>query len=100
MRKRKEIDGKDVEKLAGFGLNNTEIAEFFGVSEGTIRNRFYEFLTKGRAVVKMKLKKKQMEVAMDGNVVMLIWLGKQYLNQSEKSEEKNEIKFIVERKKI
>ena len=34
---------------------------------------------------KLELKQKQWDVAMeDGNVQMLIWLGKQYLGQSEK----------------
>jgi|TARA_Y100000593_G_C4189406_1_gene276085 hypothetical protein len=34
---------------------------------------------------KLELKQKQWDVAMeDGNVQMLIWLGKQYLGQSDK----------------
>ena len=32
----------------------------------------------------VELRKKQFEMAMDGNVQMLIWLGKQYLGQSDK----------------
>ena len=32
------------------------------------------------------LRQKQFEMAMDGDVRMLIWLGKQYLGQSEKPE--------------
>jgi len=30
------------------------------------------------------LKRKQVEVALAGNTTMLIWLGKQYLDQSDK----------------
>ena len=37
---------------------------------------------------KIELRKKQWEIAMDGNVKMLIWLGKQYLGQSESPEVK------------
>ena len=37
---------------------------------------------------KIELRKKQWEVAMDGDVRMLIWLGKQYLGQSESPEVK------------
>jgi len=36
--------------------------------------------------MRIKLAQKQYEVAMSGNVTMLIWLGKQYLSQSEKQE--------------
>jgi hypothetical protein len=31
----------------------------------------------------MRLRRKQIEVAMKGNAVMLIWLGKQILSQSD-----------------
>jgi transposase len=85
-RPRKEIEGNKVKLLAGYGMNNSEIAEFFGVNETTIRNNFSEFLTKGRAEQKNKLRRKQMQVAMKGNVIMLIWLGKQILGQIEKVE--------------
>ena len=37
---------------------------------------------------KIDLRKKQWEVAMDGNVQMLIWLGKQYLGQRDTPETK------------
>ena len=33
---------------------------------------------------KRELREKQWEVAMEGNVQMLIWLGKQHLGQSDK----------------
>ena len=80
------IDASEVEKLAGIGCTNVEIAEFFGCSEGTIRGRFCENLKKGRAGLKKRLRKKQIEIALGGNVSMLIWLGKQYLGQKEKAE--------------
>ena len=35
---------------------------------------------------KIALKKKQFDMAMKGNVPMLIWLGKQYLGQMDKQE--------------
>ena len=37
---------------------------------------------------KIELREKQWEVAMDGNVQMLIWLGKQYLGQRDTPEHK------------
>ena len=85
-RPKKAIDARQVEKLAAIGCTNVEIADVFAVSEGTIRNRFYENLAKGRTQLKQKLRRKQMAVAMKGNVAMLIFLGKQYLEQSDKQE--------------
>jgi hypothetical protein len=81
-----DIPELKVEQLASFGCTNTEIAQFFGVDESTIRKGFPENLTKGRASGKIKLRQLQMRAAEGGNVSMLIWLGKQVLGQQERSE--------------
>jgi transcription initiation factor TFIIIB Brf1 subunit/transcription initiation factor TFIIB len=99
-RKKIDISGKEVEKLASYGLTNTEIAEFFGVNESTIRRRFADFLTKGRATAKMKLRRKQMQVALAGNVSMLIWLGKQILGQKESPVDVSDITITVKRSEV
>lgn len=98
--KKIKIKGSEIEKLAKYGLTNVEIAEFFGISEASLRRLYNEFLTKGRMDVKIKLRRKQLAVAMNGNVTMLIWLGKQMLGQSEKNIENIEVKIIVERRII
>lgn len=41
---------------------------------------------------RMSLRREQFRVAMDGDRQMLLWLGKQYLNQSEKAVVKQETK--------
>lgn len=100
---KKRIELKEeqkIEKLASFGLNNKEIAEALGYNETTLTNNFGLFLIKGRANLKEKLKRKQIAVALQGNVVMLIWLGKQYLGQAERSEDDGEYKIIVEERII
>ena len=89
---------KQVEKLASYGLFNTEIAEVLGYDDTTLKRKFEKFLTKGKLNLKMKLRRKQIEVAMNGNVVMLIWLGKQYLGQAEKVEGTGELKVTILRK--
>ena len=89
---------KQVEKLASYGLFNTEIAEVLGYDDTTLKRKFEKFLTKGKLNLKMKLRRKQIEVAMNGNVVMLIWLGKQYLGQAEKVEGSGELKVTILRK--
>ena len=84
--KKYDIDTEKVEQLAGFGCTNTEIASFFGCSENTIRRSYGEFLAKGRDKGKIRLRQLQWRAAERGNTTMLIWLGKQVLGQSEKTE--------------
>ena len=79
-----DIDSEQVEKLAQIQCTNVEIAAFFGCDESTIRDRFPEQLKKGREAGKISLRRKQFQVAQGGNVSMLIWLGKQYLGQTDK----------------
>lgn len=100
MRKEKNKDCVIIERLAKCGLTNKEIADALGYDENTLKRNFEIFLIKGRANLKERLKRKQIQVAMQGNVTMLIWLGKQYLGQAEKIEESGEYKIVVERKNI
>ena len=91
---------KQVEKLASYGLTNKEIAEALGYDDSTLKRKFENFLTKGKANLKQRLKRKQIEVAMNGNVSMLIWLGKQYLGQAEKLDENGEYEIVINRKTV
>ena len=81
-----EIDEDQVRKLAERQWSNVQIASFFDVSEKTIRNRFSELLAKGREKGKGYLRDLQWKAAAKGNTSILIWLGKQYLGQSDKTE--------------
>ncbi len=76
-----EINGELVEKMASWGCKTKEIADWFGVSDETITRRFMAELTKGRTVLKTNLRQWQISCAKDKNVTMLIWLGKQLLDQ-------------------
>lgn len=100
MKKEKNKEEITIQKLASYGLTNKEIAEALGYDDNTLKRNFEIFLIKGKANLKERLKRKQIQVAMQGNVTMLIWLGKQYLGQAEKIEESGEYKIIVERKNI
>ena len=84
--KKYDLDTDQVEKLAGFGCTNTEIASFFGCDESLIRKSYSEFLTKGREKGKIRLRQLQWRQAERGNTSMLIWLGKQVLGQTDKTE--------------
>ncbi len=85
-RPKKEISAVQVYKLAKMHNTNEEIAEFFGCSTDTVERRFAGELAKGRAEGKQRLRKLQWIAAEKGNVIMQIWLGKQYLGQKDKSE--------------
>jgi predicted transcriptional regulator len=72
-----------VGQMALEGAKNTDIADKLNCDEATIRKVFSEILRKKRAERRMNLRKKQYDLAMRGNVPILIWLGKQELDQYE-----------------
>ena len=82
-RPKKKIDAEQVKKLAAIHCTNEEIASVVGCSKDTLERRFAAILKDGRAAGKMSLKRKQYELAMNGNVTLLIWLGKILLGQRE-----------------
>ena len=84
--KKYDIDQEEVFKLASYGCTNTEIADFFGCSKDLISKSYSTNVLKGRIDLKKRLRKAQIDSALGGNSTMLIWLGKQYLEQTEKSE--------------
>lgn len=80
-RKLLDIDEEEVRRMADAGCNDTEIADFFGCAHSTIARRFAQILVKSRVTIKQSLRRKQLEMALDGDKTMLIWLGKQMLEQ-------------------
>lgn len=82
-RPKEQIGAEQVTKLAALGATHQEIAHFFGVDRSTITKRFSPEIAKGRAEVRFKLRRWQLEAAERGNTAMLIWLGKNMLGQSE-----------------
>ena len=89
--KKYDIDTNQVEKLSSFGCTNIEIGSFFGCSPDLLEKSYSEFLTKGRDKGKIRLRQLQWKLAEGDathppNATMLIWLGKQILGQTDKSE--------------
>lgn len=91
-RPRKEIDQHTFEKLCEIQCTLEEIANVLRVSEDTVERwcrRTYErgfadTYKKFSAHGKSSLRRYQFEAARKGNATMLVWLGKQWLGQSDK----------------
>ena len=81
--KKYNLDTDQIKKLASLGCTNKEMGDFFGCSADLLEKRYSEFLTKGRAEQKLRLRQLQWKSAEKGNIVMQIWLGKQILGQPE-----------------
>tara|TARA_R100000458_G_C8238021_1_gene217816 strand:- start:94 stop:489 length:396 start_codon:yes stop_codon:yes gene_type:complete len=81
-----DIDPDKVEMLASFGCSTVEIAKLHNCDEHTIRKRFKEELERGRESMKIKLRQLQWKQAENSNTSLLIFLGKQYLGQSDRNE--------------
>jgi hypothetical protein len=79
--------------------NQVYCAEKLGINIDTLADRikertglsFSEYKDQKKEAMRVNIRKKQYDVAMAGNVSMLIWLGKNELGQKDKSE--NEIKI-------
>lgn len=93
-RQKKWIDWDIVGKLAHIQCTSDEIAHVIGVSVHLLLKRckeengitFPEFLDKNRIGGKIAIRRAQFEKAINSDdTSMLIWLGKQYLGQSEKA---------------
>ena len=89
-RPRVEIDQKQFENLCGLQCTLAEIADFFHCSEDTIERwckrtyneKFAEVFKKHSGKGKISLRRAQFRLA-EKNASMAIWLGKQYLGQSD-----------------
>lgn len=93
-----EIDQEDFEKLCHIQCVESEIAAWFRCSEDTIERWCKRIYGKTFAAVfeekrqggRISLRRAQFQEAIKGNTALLIWLGKQYLGQTdvEKSDRK------------
>ena len=86
------LDPRQVEELARIGCTEADMAAVLGVSVDTIQRRkraseeFRGVIEKGQASLRNSVRRLQVKKALDGNVTMLIWLGKQLLGQSDRQE--------------
>lgn len=92
-RKRAVIDWNKVDKYLQAQCDGTGIAGLLGIHPETLydackrdkKTDFSVYAAQKKGEGKEILRAKQFEVAMSGDKAMLIWLGKQYLGQNDKT---------------
>lgn len=78
------IPEEEVAQLSQYHCTNKEMADFYGVPLQTFMDNFRDIIDKNRIITKQRLRKAQLDLALNGkDRVMLIWLGKQMLGQSD-----------------
>ena len=93
-RPKKVIDYTTLERLCHLQCTGEECAAVLGISYETLNTRlkddgeggFLEYNKRHGQSGKASLRRLQWKVAEKGNTSMLIWLGKQYLGQSDKKD--------------
>jgi len=85
-RPRKEIDEAAVIKLAKLGCTSDEIGHIVGLDGSNIRRRYGPLLKAVKSETKSALRRAQLNKAFNGDTAMLIWLGKNWLKQSDSGE--------------
>jgi hypothetical protein len=83
-RDKKIVPPEEVYKLAALGCKNIEIAQWFGVTEDAISRNFAAELEKGRAAVKISLRRAMLNNACQNNAASVqIFLAKNFLGMSD-----------------
>jgi hypothetical protein len=87
-----EYDTND--RLCAIQCTGEEIASVLGIDYDTLNSNikhdkklsFSEYFIKKSGGGKASLRRRQFELAANGNTTMLVWLGKQYLGQTDKTD--------------
>ena len=101
-RNQKPIDWEIVKKLCQIQCTRSEIASFFEISDATLVRRcqqdyacdFDTLFKQWSEHGKITLRRNQFRMA-ETNAALAIWLGKQYLGQSDKTEFNTEKAFNI-----
>jgi len=90
----------ELEKLAGMQCTDEEIAAWFGVSTRTIERRrkspvFADTIERGKTKGRISLRRAQLKMLENGSATMGIWLGKQYLGQTDEMNINGTVQLMV-----
>ena len=85
------IDWEKVDTMCGIHCTGEEQAAILGIDYDTLNAAckrekgigFSDYFKQKSAGGKMSLRRKQYTTAMDGNTTMLVWLGKNWLGQTD-----------------
>jgi len=86
-RPRKVLDAAEVEKLIALGHSVGGAGAILHCAANTLRHNFLPSIKQGRKIRKSNLQARQFSAAMDGNAALLIWLGRQWLRQKDRTEQ-------------
>tara|TARA_R110002110_G_scaffold86172_3_gene224934 strand:- start:440 stop:784 length:345 start_codon:yes stop_codon:yes gene_type:complete len=89
-----KIDWEQVDKMCGIHCTGEEQSGILGVDYDTLnaackrekKMGFSDYFRQKSSSGRMSLRRRQYSLAMDGNPTMLVWLGKNWLGQADKSE--------------
>src|ERR1051326_3095048 len=99
-----QIDEGKLEGMVIYGATCAECAEIMGISVDTITRfierkhgiTYAEWSKQKKGQIKFRLRQKQIDLALNGSIPMLIWLGKQLLDQKDEGRveaDESEAKF-------
>lgn len=88
------VPPEEVEHFASLGCTDREIANYFNVTESTLRYNFSDYLVKGRHQLKTTLRQAQLRFALEGNATLLIWLGKNILQQNDAGTTSDDVRAL------
>lgn len=98
-----DIDWSQVEQLCKIQCTQEEIASVVGCSLDTLERRcesetgtpFAEFFAQKKLGGKASLRRNQWKLAQEGNATMLVWLGKNMLDQTDKLDQNVNSDIII-----
>lgn len=101
LKDRETIDLDAIRAMASIGCTKEEMAALLRCSVAWVNQQasdnaaFAIAIENGYAEMKQSLRRTQLAMAMSGSVPLLIWLGKQYLGQSDKQEIENKTQISI-----
>ena len=99
-----EVNYDMIKKLASIFCTGEEIADILGISYDTLERRiknkykcsFADYIKKFNSTGKASLRRMQFKSAEAGNASLQIWLGKQYLGQTDKQDLNHSNNIIIQ----
>lgn len=95
-RPRVNIDLDLLQKLCGIHCSKEEIRDIIGISYETLYRRYKKMMDKAYSEGRMSIRRKRIQIALSGNVPMLIWLSKQLLGERDRVDHENTLEIRSE----